>query len=62
MPDADHDPAELIEAYFERGWTDGLPVVPPTEKSIAQMLAGAGLRGEEVIWQIPTRNLVVTAD
>ena len=62
MPDADHDPAELIEAYFERGWTDGLPVVPPTEKSIAQMLAGAGLRGEEVIGQIPARNLVVTAD
>ena len=62
MPDADHDPAELIEAYFERGWTDGLPVIPPTEKSIAQMLAGAGLRGEEVIGQIPTRNLVVTAD
>ena len=62
MPDADHDPAELLEAYFERGWTDGLPIVPPTEKSIAQMLAGAGLRGEEVIGQIPARNVVVTAD
>ena len=62
MPDADHDPAELIEAYFERGWTDGLPVVPPTEKSIAQMLDGAGLRGEEIIGQIPARNVVVTAD
>ena len=62
MPDADQDPAELIEAYFERGWTDGLPVVPPTEKSMAQMLAGAGLRGEEVIGEIPARNVVVTAD
>src|SRR5437899_7936453 len=58
---AEPDPASLIEAYFERGWTDGLPVVPPTEKSIAQMLAGAGLRGEEVIGEVPERNVVVTA-
>jgi hypothetical protein len=56
------DPAELIEAYFERGWTDGLPVVPPTEKSVAAMLAAAGLRGEEVFGEIPGRNTVVVAD
>jgi hypothetical protein len=56
------DPAELIEAYFERGWTDGLPVVPPTEKSVAAMLAGAGLRGDEVIGEIAGRNTVVAAD
>src|SRR5437867_10450980 len=41
---AEPDPASLIEAYFERGWTDGLPVVPPTEKSVAEILAGAGVR------------------
>jgi hypothetical protein len=56
----DHE--ELIEAYFERGWTDGLPVVPPSEKSIAAMLAGAGLRGDEVISEIRSRNTVVRAD
>jgi hypothetical protein len=56
------DLAELIEAYYERGWTDGLPVVPPTEKSLAAMLAGAGLAGAEVIGEIPGRNTVVTAD
>lgn len=22
---------DAIELYYERGWTDGLPVVPPTE-------------------------------
>lgn len=21
---------DLVEAYFEQGWTDSLPVVPPT--------------------------------
>jgi hypothetical protein len=61
MSDAHHDPAELIEAYYERGWTDGLPVVPPTEKSVAAMLAAAGLRAEDVLGEIRDRHVVVTA-
>jgi hypothetical protein len=56
------DPAALIEAYFERGWTDGLPVVPPTERSVAAMLAAAGLRGDDVLGEIASRNTVVVAD
>ena len=34
---------DLIELYFERGWTDGLPVVPPTRdkvNSVVQALGG----------------------
>ena len=61
MSSSAEDPAELIEAYFERGWTDGLPVVPPTEQSVAAMLAGAGLNGDEVFGEIPGRNTVVVA-
>ena len=30
--------ADLVEAYFERGWTDGLPVVPPTRKNVDAMV------------------------
>ncbi len=56
------DAASLIEAYYERGWTDGLPVVPPTEGSVGDMLAAVGLRGPEVIGEIPDRNARVTAD
>src|SRR5256886_4783335 len=56
------DPAALIEAYYDAGWTDGLPVVPPTEASIADMLKGAGLRGDEVLGEIAGRNTVVVAD
>ena len=55
------DPAELIEAYYERGWTDGLPVVPPTEKSVADMLAAAGLHADHIIGTIPARSTVVVA-
>jgi hypothetical protein len=55
------DPAALIEAYYAAGHTDGLPVVPPTDKSIADTLAAAGLRGEQVLGEIVSRNTVVTA-
>jgi hypothetical protein len=55
------DPAELIEAYYARGWTDGLPVTPPTEKSVADMLAGAALQGDQILGVIPDRNAVVVA-
>src|SRR5882672_9293407 len=56
------DPAALIEAYYDAGWTDGLPVVPPTETSIADMLKGAGLRGDEVLGEIAERGVVVSAE
>jgi AhpC/TSA family protein len=30
--------ADEMEEMFERGWTDGLPVIPPTEERVAKML------------------------
>jgi hypothetical protein len=59
---AELDPAALIEAYYERGWTDGLPIVPPTEKSVAEMLASAALRRDETLGEIRGRNTVVVAE
>ena len=56
------DAAALIEQYYERGWTDGLPVVPPTEELVARTLACAGLTGSEVLAEIPQRNARITAD
>jgi len=45
-----YDPASLraldgagfdeLEEMFERGWTDGLPVIPPTRERVDAMLAG----------------------
>src|ERR1700687_5699701 len=45
--DESADPAALIEAYYEAGWTDGLPVVPPSGVSLAAMLGAAGVEGHE---------------
>ncbi|MBN1570261.1 MAG: hypothetical protein JXA73_20635 [Acidobacteria bacterium] len=32
----------LHRLFIERGWTDGLPIVLPTEERVAEMLAGTG--------------------
>ncbi len=38
-----------IEAMFDRGWSDGLPLVPPTEERVLRMLAGTARDpGEEI--------------
>ena len=56
------DTVEAIEFYFEKGWTDGLPVIPPTEGSIRAMLEAVGLDpGEEVAF-IENRQVSVTAE
>ena len=38
-----HDAAGAIDLCFEKGWTDGLPVVPPTEAAVRAMLDAARL-------------------
>ena len=37
--DAEDDLEKINQLYFERGWGDGLPIVPPTAQRVAQMLA-----------------------
>jgi len=41
------------EAMYERGWTDGLPVVPPTEARVLAMLEGTTRRPDEVVALVP---------
>ena len=43
-----------IEALFERGWSDGLPVVPPTEARVLRMLNGTSRDPKEVIGRVPS--------
>ena len=45
------------EVAHDRGWTDGLPVVPPTPLRVARMLTGTTRRPDEVVGSIPP-NLV----
>jgi hypothetical protein len=41
------------EALFERGWTDGLPVVPPTPERVLRMLRGTTRSPSEVVAVVP---------
>ena len=45
--------ADPVEACFDRGWTDGLPVVPPTPGRIVRMLGGTRRDRGEVIGRMP---------
>lgn len=51
-----------MEAMFERGWTDGLPVVPPTEERVLRMLSGTGRSPDEVIAVVPPDLVEVTVE
>ena len=42
-----------VEACYERGWSDGLPVVPPTEIRVARMLEGTPRAPDEIVGVIP---------
>ena len=41
------------EAMFARGWSDGLPLVPPTEERVLRMLDGTARDPQEVIGLVP---------
>jgi len=46
-----------VEALYDRGWTDGLPLVPPTEARVLRMLEGTSRAADEVVALVPP-NLV----
>jgi hypothetical protein len=56
------DADAFLEDAYERGWTDGLPVVPPTPEKVEAFLAVAGLDSEVVLGTVPTREVTVTAE
>jgi len=41
--------SEVNEWFYLRGWTDGLPIVPPTEERVQKMLRGADLPADFVV-------------
>jgi len=45
--------SDPVEACYERGWSDGLPVVPPTEERVLEMLDGTSRSPREVIGTVP---------
>ena len=63
--------AELLELEADRvhehfqdaGWTDGLPIVPPTPDRVLEMMFGAGTTDpDEVVGGVPERGVTVTVE
>lgn len=47
------DAEDVMEMMFTRGWTDGLPVVPPTEERVMAMLEGTRREPSDIVASIP---------
>src|SRR5260370_42041335 len=51
---------EALDLCYRRGWTDGLPVVPPTEPSVRAMLEAGGREPHAQIAFITNRQVAAT--
>jgi len=53
---------EAVEALYDLGWTDGLPILPPTTDKVAEFLAAGGRDGAEIVGELPERRREITAE
>lgn len=58
---------EVQEYFYTRGWTDGLPIIPPTEDRVTEMLKGTKHAPDEVItktmwpekWEVTVEKVAI---
>ncbi len=53
---------EVNRFFYRRGWTDGLPVIPPTEEAVAEMLTGTDLPRDHVVATLVPRRGKATVE
>jgi hypothetical protein len=51
-----------FETAFDRGWTDGLPVVPPTPARVLRMLDGTRRAPDEIVAVVPPDLVPITVE
>lgn len=52
-----------VNAFFEKkGWTDGLPIIPPTQERVEQMLAATKRSSQQIIGVVPPRWVPATIE
>ena len=56
------DPAVLFNELVKRGWSDGLPVLPPTRAAVDEMIAVSGMAEDFPLGVIPPLNGVATVE
>jgi hypothetical protein len=60
--DAPNSMEGVNDLFHERGWTDGLPIMPPTEAAVAQMLRFTDYSASDVVCQLPPRFAPATVE
>jgi hypothetical protein len=58
----DDDPRAFNAFAMERGWGDGLPLVPPTPALVEKYISASGLASDHVIAALPPRNADCTVE
>ena len=56
------DPGLMFQYFINRGWSDGLPMLAPTQPAIDAMISASGLEKEEVLGVIPPLNGMATVE
>lgn len=56
------DAEDELEACFDRGWSDGLPVVPPTPVRVMRMLAATDRSASDIIGSVPPDYVECTVE
>jgi len=54
--------SEVVEGFMDRGWTDGLPIVPPTPELVNASLEAGGRNPSDILATEPTKGRVITAE
>jgi hypothetical protein len=53
---------EVNRLYYNKGWTDGLPIIPPTEEAVAEMLTGTDLPRDHIVATLIPRKGKATVE
>ena len=56
------DEVDQLEECYELGWTDGLPVIPPTPERVERMLGDRSSQRDEVIATLPPAGGIATLE
>lgn len=55
-------PRGASHAFYRRGYTDGLPIIPPTDELVAEMVAAQDRPREELLGRLPPRDGAATVE
>jgi len=52
----------LNQMFYEKGWSLGMPIIPPTPERVAAMLKGTKHNPGEIVWVVPPRMGQLTVE